>query len=84
MNELMRKLLWLPPQASTLAPKIDSLHYFVIVVTMIASTLTGLLAFYFFFKYRQRREGHTCPEYVLPSAHRASSWFRSPGEAEFM
>src|SRR5207253_6233367 len=23
---------------------------------------------------RQRREGHTCPEYVLPSAHRASSW----------
>src|SRR5207249_3630622 len=33
---------------------------------------------------RQRREGHTCPEYVLPSAHRASSWFRSPGEAEFM
>jgi hypothetical protein len=34
MNELMRNLLWLPPQASTLAPKIDNLHYFVITVTM--------------------------------------------------
>ena len=55
MNELMRRLLWLPTQASTFAPKVDYLHYFVITVTMIASILTALLAFYFFFKYRARR-----------------------------
>src|SRR3954462_8894014 len=66
MNELMRRLLWLPPQASTLALKIDSLHYFVITVTMIASTVTGLLAFYFFFKYRARRTEQSTPM-VLPS-----------------
>ena len=61
MNELMRNLLWLPPQASTLAPKIDTLHYFVITVTMISSLLTGFLAFFFFFKYRARREKQSTP-----------------------
>ena len=35
MNELMRRLLWLPEQASTFAPRVDHLHYFVITVTMI-------------------------------------------------
>ena len=37
MNELMRRLLWLPEQASTFAAQVDTLHYFVITVTMIAS-----------------------------------------------
>src|SRR5262252_6663556 len=66
MRELMRQLLWLPPQASTFAWPVDRLHYFVITVTMIASILTGLLAFYFFFKYRARRENQSTP-LVLPS-----------------
>jgi len=66
MNELMQKLLFLPPQASTLAPKIDNLHYFVVTVTMISSILTGVLAFYFFFKYRARRANQSTP-LVLPS-----------------
>ena len=61
MNDIMRRLLWLPPQASTLAPKIDSLHYFVITVTMISSIATGLLAFFFFFKYRARRADQSTP-----------------------
>ena len=66
MNDLMRRLLWLPEQASTFAPKVDTLHYFVIAVTMIASTATGLLAFYFFFKYRERRRNQSTPM-VIPS-----------------
>jgi len=61
MNELMRNLLWLPPQASTFAPKVDNLHYFVITVTMIASVATGLLAFGFFFKYRERKPEASTP-----------------------
>ena len=52
MNELMRRLLWLPEQASTFSTYVDHLHYFVITVTMIASAATGVLASYFFFKYR--------------------------------
>jgi cytochrome c oxidase subunit 2 len=54
MNELMRKLLWLPEQASTMAPNIDHLHYFVITTTMMVSTLIGLAALGFYVKYRWR------------------------------
>ncbi|MGZ3443240.1 MAG: cytochrome c oxidase subunit II [Polyangia bacterium] len=52
MNELMRKLLWLPEQASTMAPRIDNLHYFVITTTMIVSALIGIAAVGFYVKYR--------------------------------
>jgi cytochrome c oxidase subunit 2 len=61
MNELMRSMLWLPEQASTFAVKVDHLHYFIITVTMLSSTLIGLLAFVFFFKYRQRRANQSTP-----------------------
>jgi cytochrome c oxidase subunit 2 len=52
MNELMRKLLFLPEQASTMAPRIDHLHYFVIITTMIVSFLIGAAAVGFYVKYR--------------------------------
>jgi cytochrome c oxidase subunit II len=52
MNELMRKLLFLPVQASTMAPAVDHLHYFVIITTMIVSTLIGVAAVGFYVKYR--------------------------------
>jgi len=61
MNDIMRKLLWLPDQASTFAPSVDHLHYFVITVTMLASVATGLLAFGFFFKYRERTPNASTP-----------------------
>ncbi len=66
MTDLMLRLLWLPPQNSTFAPKVDNLHFFVIIVTMVASIVTGLLAFYFFFKYRERGVAQSTP-LVLPS-----------------
>ena len=53
IEDLMRHLLWLPEPGSTFAVPVDRLHFFVITVTMIASTITGLLAFVFFFKYRE-------------------------------
>jgi len=61
MNDFMRTILWLPEQASTFALKVDTLHYFIITVTMIASLAVGLLAFGFFFLYRQRRPGQSTP-----------------------
>jgi cytochrome c oxidase subunit 2 len=61
MNELMRSMLWLPEQATTFAVKVDHLHYFIITVTMLSSLLIGLLAFVFFFKYRQRRALQSTP-----------------------
>jgi cytochrome c oxidase subunit 2 len=66
MNDLMRRLLFLPVQASTFAKPVDYLHYFVIIVTMIVSVAVGLMAFGFFFKYRERRPGQSTPR-VIPS-----------------
>jgi cytochrome c oxidase subunit II len=54
MNELFRKLLFLPPQASRMAEDIDALHYFVIGVTMFASFLVGAVAWTFIVRYRQK------------------------------
>ncbi len=56
MEELMRTLLFLPPQASTMARQVDHLHYFVIVVTMISSFGVYIAAFWF--NARNRRRGH--------------------------
>jgi cytochrome c oxidase subunit II len=65
-EDLLRRMLWLPEQSSTFAPRIDHLHFFVIIVTMIASLITGLLAVVFLFKYRERRKGQSTPV-VVPS-----------------
>jgi cytochrome c oxidase subunit 2 len=54
MNELLRRLLFLPPQASQMATEVDTLHYFVIGVTMFASTLVGVIAWAFIVRHRRR------------------------------
>jgi cytochrome c oxidase subunit 2 len=61
MNEFMRQLLALPPQASTLAPAVDYLHYFVIGVTMLGAVLTFLVALIFVVRYRRKRDELTPP-----------------------
>jgi cytochrome c oxidase subunit 2 len=66
MNDLMRRMLFLPDQASTFALPVDKLHYFVITVTMVISVAVGLLAFAFFFRYRQRTALQSTPM-VIPS-----------------
>jgi cytochrome c oxidase subunit 2 len=56
VNELLRRVLFLPPQASTMARDIDTLHYFIIITTMVgasAITLAGLLLLW---RYRARGE----------------------------
>lgn len=54
MNEWMRQLLFLPEQASTIAPEIDALHYFVIGTTMVGATAVAVVTLYFLVKYRER------------------------------
>lgn len=66
MNEFLRNLLFLPEQASTFADRVDSLHFFVVGVTMLMSFLVGTTAIIFFFRYRRRQE-HQTTEYVVPS-----------------
>lgn len=69
MNELMRRLLFLPEQASEHARQIDALHYFVIVTTMIAAAGVFLTAIFFFVRYRRRREGERTPEVQPRTIH---------------
>ena len=67
MNDLMRRLLWLPVQASTFAadgrPPALLRHH---GDDDRRRWSTGLLAFFFFFKYRERRPSQSTP-LVIPS-----------------
>jgi cytochrome c oxidase subunit 2 len=55
VNELLRRLLFLPPQGSTMARSIDGLHYFVIISTMLGALLVTLVGGWFLIRYRRAR-----------------------------
>jgi|HubBroStandDraft_6_1064221.scaffolds.fasta_scaffold296235_2 cytochrome c oxidase subunit 2 len=57
MNDLLRGLLDLPPEASTFAFGVDLLHYFVIGTTMLGATFVFLLALLFLVRSRRRAPG---------------------------
>jgi cytochrome c oxidase subunit II len=61
MNDLMRRLLFLPEQATLYSVKADHLHFFVISTTLIASTAVGLTSLFFFVRYRRRSEHQKTP-----------------------
>ncbi|MFL5262349.1 MAG: cytochrome c oxidase subunit II [Anaeromyxobacteraceae bacterium] len=67
MNELMRRLLFLPEQASEYATQVDKLHFLVITVTMISAAGVALVALLFFIRYRRRSETQSTP-HVEPKA----------------
>ncbi|MFL5443028.1 MAG: cytochrome c oxidase subunit II [Myxococcales bacterium] len=66
MNELLRRWLFLPEQASTFAYDIDRLHYFVIITTFVMSTAVGLTAIFCFIRYPRRSDSQTTP-HLQPS-----------------
>jgi cytochrome c oxidase subunit 2 len=61
MNELLRRLLFLPEQASQYARQVDSLHYFVILTTILGATGVFLAAIYFFIRYRRVSDTDVTP-----------------------
>jgi cytochrome c oxidase subunit 2 len=71
MNELFRRILFLPPQASSVARDLDRLHYVVISITLLGATGVALMAAYFLVKYRKKvgRRGGS-PD---PSSERSST-----------
>jgi cytochrome c oxidase subunit II len=72
MNELLRRMLHLPPQASTFAHEVDALHFLVISTTMLGATFVFLLALYFLVRYRRRVPGETTVRLVTSTAQEAS------------
>ncbi len=67
MNEFLRRVLFLPEQASSFARQVDYLHYFVIITTMLMSTAVGLTALFFFVRFRRRSESQTTPVLQPPT-----------------
>jgi cytochrome c oxidase subunit II len=54
MNEILRRMLWLPEQASDYARQVDGLHFFIIITTMVAAFGVFATAIFFFVRYRRR------------------------------
>ncbi len=52
----VHRLLFLPPQASSIAKAVDHLHYFIIGTTMFGSVGVALVALYLFVRWRRRSE----------------------------
>jgi cytochrome c oxidase subunit 2 len=59
LNDLLRRILALPEQASTMAAEIDHLHFLVIITTMCGAVLVGGTAVYFAIRYRRRDDDQT-------------------------
>ena len=55
MNELFRKLLALPPQASTIAEEIDVLHYVVIGISVLGAVAVAMAVGVFLFRFNAGR-----------------------------
>jgi cytochrome c oxidase subunit 2 len=66
VNELLRRILFLPPQASAASVGIDHLHFFVILTTILVSSVAGVLAVYFMARYRRRRDNQPTPHIEAP------------------
>lgn len=54
VNDLLRRILFLPEQASTVAREVDQLHYFVIIVTMLGAVGITIAGFWLLWRYRAR------------------------------
>jgi cytochrome c oxidase subunit 2 len=54
MNDFLRRLLYLPEQASSVAGEIDTLHFFVIGITMVGATGVFIAAIWWSVRYRAR------------------------------
>jgi cytochrome c oxidase subunit 2 len=61
MDELIRRLLFLPEQATEMAVSVDRLHFVVIMTTMLGFAALAGAATYFVFAYRKKRDFATTP-----------------------
>ena len=71
MNELLRRMLFLPEQGSEYARSVDHLHYFVIIATMLGATAVFAAAAVFVVRYRRRGPGEATPRVEPTALHEA-------------
>ena len=82
MNEVLRTALYLPPQASTIAHRIDVLHYTVIGAAFVVAFIAFAFVAYVLYRYRER-PGHVVPK-RQPSRHGLEIGFASVTLAAFL
>jgi cytochrome c oxidase subunit 2 len=66
LNQLLRHILFLPEQASTVAAKVDELHYFELGLMSLIAITVGVAGIWFAFRYRRRAAGELTPRIVAP------------------
>lgn len=66
LNDAFRRILFLPEQASTVAVKVDQLHFFELGLMSLLAAAVGVVGIWFAFRYRQRVAGERTPELVAP------------------
>jgi len=71
MNELLRRVLFLPDQASEYARSVDHLHYFVVLTTLIASVGVFGTLIYLVIRYRRRSDAEKTPHIEPAHWHEA-------------
>jgi cytochrome c oxidase subunit II len=71
MNELLRRLLFLPEQASQHARDVDGLHYFVVLTSLAAAVAIFGTALVFMVRFRRRSEDERTPEIQPAHWHEA-------------
>jgi cytochrome c oxidase subunit 2 len=66
LNDLLRTMLHLPPQATELAKDVDGLHYIVAGTTMIGAFVTLAVMTAFLIRFRKSRVGETTRRVEVP------------------
>src|SRR4051812_21683645 len=66
-----------PEQASTLAPRVDAVFFYILAVTVFFSTLIAALLLYFAIKYRRRRDDEI-PRPIVGSLKLEAIWIIIP------
>ncbi|QAT89149.1 cytochrome c oxidase subunit II [Corallococcus coralloides] len=67
MNELLRRLFFLPEQGSTFAVKVDHLHYVLLLTTLAVGAGIGAVGLVFLVRYRRRTASDPTPRVVAPT-----------------
>ncbi|NOJ94230.1 cytochrome c oxidase subunit II [Corallococcus coralloides] len=67
MNELLRRLFFLPEQGSTFAVKVDHLHYVLLLTTLAVGVGIGAVGLAFLVRYRRRTASDPTPRVVAPT-----------------
>lgn len=66
MSDLLRSLLFLPQAGSTLADRVDGIHFFIVITTFIVAVCIGLTGFVFLVRFRRRHAYALTPRVEAP------------------